>query len=156
MTVELTVLGGENLDAKAGQLVREAARLQRRISSAAGRAVSRTFEPALVAATPEFMPAGYARALGPDLKVKTQVRFAGSRPGVRARVSAPTGGPKGREVSAVEAGRLKHPLFGNKSHWYTNRIKRGFASSTLRKTQPQIVKELDDELAAVRKDLEKK
>lgn len=155
MVVELSVLGGEKLDAKAGDLVREAGRLQRRVSTAAGRAVKTTFGPALVAAAPTYMPNNYARVLAPDLKVKTQVRFAGPKPGVGANVSAPTGGPKGRDISAIEAGRLKHPLFGNKSHWYTSRIKRRFAAETLSKTRPEIVREIDSELAAVRRDLEK-
>ncbi len=101
------------------------------------------------------MPDAYAAKLAPDLKVKTTVRYAGASPGVRADVTAPTGGPAGRDVRALEAGRLKHPLFGNKKHWYTNRIKRGFASETLRKTRPLIVRELDSEIARVRKDLER-
>lgn len=154
MTVTLTVLGGEELEAKAGDLIREAARLQRRVATAADRAVSKTLLPALVEAAPAYVPNRYAALLGASLRVKTQVRLSGPAAGVQAQVSAPTGGPKGRDITAIERGRLKHPLWGNKSHWYTDKIRRGFAAETLRKTKPLIVKELDSELARIRKDLE--
>lgn len=152
--VDLTVLGGRELTAKAAQLRREAGKLQRRISTAAGRAVDKTYGPALMAATPVYMPNRYSHLVAANLKVKTTVRYSGNLPGVTATVTAPTGGPKGRDVPALERGQLAHPLFGNKSHWYRNRIKRGFASDTLRKTRSLIVKELDSELESVRRDLE--
>ncbi len=153
MVVELTVLGGEKLDKKVGDFIRESKRLQRRVSTAAGEAVDATYGPALVAAVPNYMPDRYAKALAPDLKIETTVRYAGPAPGVRADVSAPTGG-KGRDVSAIEAGRLKHPLFGNRGHWYTDRIKRRVFAETLGRTRPLIVRRLDAEIARVRKDLE--
>jgi hypothetical protein len=153
--ITLTVTGGTELDATAARLRREAIRLQRRVSQATGRAVDRGYRPALVGSVPGFMPSGYAPALMANLKVATTVRFTGAFPGVTARVSAPTGGPKGRDVTALEAGTLRHPLFGNKGHWYRQRVRRGFASVPLRAVKPLIVREIDRELAEIARDVER-
>lgn len=153
-TVRLTVLGGEKLTAKAGQLRAQAKTLQRRIVQAADEAVNKTYQPALKKATLVYMPDRYAHLLNAKLRVKTDVSFGGPDAGVGATVTAPTGGAKGRDVPALERGVLAHPLFGNKHAWYRDRIKRGFAADTLKKTRTVIVKRLDKEIAAVRKELE--
>jgi hypothetical protein len=154
VAVTVKVLGTGELDEKAAALRREAARFQRRVSTAAGRAVNRVYRPTLIGMAPTFMPSGYVNDLVNDLRVRTSVRFAGSSPGVGVVVSAPTGGPKGRAVNALEAGILRHPLFGNKLHWYAQRVGRGFVSIPLRAVQPQISRELDLELSAVKRDVE--
>lgn len=136
-------------------MLREARRFQRRVSTATRTAVERGYRPVLVGMVPAFMPSGYTPALSSDLEVKTSVRFAGANPGVTARISAPTGGPKGRDVIALEAGRLSHPLFGDKSRWYRQRVRRGFASVPLKAIRPQIVREIDLELREVARDVER-
>ena len=52
-------------------------------------------------------------------------------------------------------GVLRHPLFGNKRHWYGQRIRRGFASTPLKAIRPQIVREIDHELAGIKRDVER-
>jgi hypothetical protein len=151
----VTVVGGEKLDAAAARLRREATRFQRRVSQATGKAVDRGYRPTLVGMAPAFVPDRYAAVLAPSLVVRTSVRFSGSFPGVTARVSAPTGGPTGRDVTELEAGRLRHPLFGNRGWWYRQRVRRGFASVPLRAVQPLIVREIERELAAVARDVER-
>lgn len=155
MSVQVTVLGTGELDQKAAALLREAARLQRRVSTATKRAVDRVYRPVLVGMVPAFMPSGYAPELAADLKVSTSVRFAGANPGVTAAVSAPTGGKHGREVTRLEGGLLSHPLFGNRKHWYRQRVRRGFASVPLKAIRPQIRREIDSEVSAVARDVER-
>jgi hypothetical protein len=136
-------------------LRREGKRLERRITSAAGRVVTKIYLPKLKALTPNFMPGGYAPTLAKDLKVRTQVQFAGN-PGVSAFVSAPTGGSKGgRAVTALERGDLRHPLFGNKSHWYRNKrgVKPGLAKAALKSTKNQIVAGMDTEVQKIMADI---
>ena len=41
--------------------------------------------------------------------------------GVRIRMSK-----KGHDLAALNRGRLRHPLFGNREHWYTQSIAPGF------------------------------
>lgn len=153
MGVDLTVRGGAKLDATAAKLAREARRFQRRISGATRDAVQNTYRPVLIGMVPQFMPGGYAPELAKDLRVATTVGLASGR--VSVRVSAPTGGKFGREVRQLEAGSLRHPLFGNRGFWYRQRVRRGFASVPLRATRPHIVKRIDGELAAIARDVEK-
>lgn len=153
MGVDLTVTGGRELDAAADRLAREARRFQRRVSQATRDAVQRSYRPVLVGMTPQFVPNRYAGVLGPDLRVATTVSLSAGR--VTARVSAPTGGKFGREVRQLEAGNLRHPLFGNRGWWYRQRVRRGFASVPLRAIRPQIIKQIDAELAAIKRDVEK-
>src|SRR5688500_4654013 len=113
---------------------------------------------------PQFMPGGYAPVLAASLQVKTSASVTSGR--VSVRVSAPTGGKFGREVRRLEAGSLRHPLFGNRgtyisrtgeerSAWFSQRVRRGFASVPLRATRPWIVKRIDAELAAIARDVER-
>jgi hypothetical protein len=150
--VDLTVTGGRELDAAAAKLAKEARRFQRRVSQATRDAVQRSYRPVLVGMTPQFVPNRYAAVLGPDLRVATTVSLSAGR--VTARVSAPGSGKLGREVRQLEAGNLRHPLFGNRGWWYRQRVRRGFASVPLRAIRPHIVKQIDAELAAIKRDVE--
>lgn len=153
--LEVRVIGQRELDRKVVALNAEAKRFQRRISSATRAAVDRVYRPALISALPEFVPDRYAGVLGADLKTSTSVRFAGAHPGVGVAVTAPTGGPQGRDISALEyRGVLSHPLFGDKRHWYRQSVVRGFASKPAKASRPAIVAEIDKELAELKKRLE--
>jgi hypothetical protein len=149
-TVELRV---HNFQAKAAELRAASRRLQMRVVKAADRAVQTSLLPALKSTAPEFVPSGYQPTLVAGLKVETLVSFAGASPGVDARITAPTGGPKGRDIARLERGQLKHPLFGDKSRWYTTRFKPRFAKTALVSTRPKIVKEIDDELDEIAREL---
>lgn len=153
MGVDLTVTGQRELDATAARLAKEARRFQRRVSQATKDAVQRSYRPVLVGMTPTFMPNRYAAVLSPDLRVATTVSLAAGR--VTARVTAPTGGKSGREVTRLEAGVLSHPLFGNRGWWYRQRVRRGFASQPLRAIKPQIVRDINQELAKIARDVER-
>jgi hypothetical protein len=151
--VELTVRGQRKLDTTAAKLTKEARRFQRRISDATKDAVQNSYRPVLIGMAPQFVPDRYAAVLVRDLLVKTSVSVGSGR--VSVRVSAPTGGKFGREVRQLEAGSLRHPLFGNRGFWYRQRVRRGFASVPLRATRPHIVKRIDLELAAIARDVER-
>jgi hypothetical protein len=156
--VHTVVLGAEKLDVKAADLLREAARFQRRVSAAVGRETRRVYYPTLVGMLPRFMPSGYGPTLARDLEVGVTTRFAGTSPGVSVRVSAPTGGPQGRAVRALERGELRAPSWPRGSRttwkWHRQRVPRGFASTPLDAVKPLIVKEIDKELGAIKRDVE--
>lgn len=165
MPVRTLVVEGPEFKRAEAALLRESRRFQRRVSAAAGRGVDRAYRPALVAAAPQFMPSGYAPVLAPDLRVKTTVRFAGLRPGVAVTVSAPTGGSKGgRDIRALEDGRLRHPDIRDVSRrsrkprsewrWHGQKVKPRWAELTMRATRPEIVHEIDEELESVKRDIE--
>lgn len=153
MSVDVKVVAGPEFEKTRAELLKQAKLFQRRVSSATKRAVDRVYRPAVVSLAPSLMPDRYAGLLTRDLKVSTSVRFSGSAPGVTVSVSAPTGGPQGRDVSRLERGQLSHPLFGDKHHWYRQSVTRGFASKPVKAARPAIVREIDDELAKVSRDV---
>lgn len=153
--VEVRIVAGREFERTRVALSKAAQQFRRRVAESARAAVDEYYRPALVAAVPTFMPGGYAAVLAPDLVVKTSVRFTGAAAGVRATVTAPTGGPKGRDVLALESSRLRHPLFGNKKYWYQQRIKRGFASMPLKAVRPKIVSRIDSELDKIAEEIKR-
>lgn len=154
-----TIIGEAELDKTAADLLKEAARFQRRVVSATGKAVRRVYFPTLLGMVSQFMPSGYAPVFSATVKATPSVRFSGASPGVTVRVSAPTGGPRGRAVDALERGVLRAPSFpsGRRStwRWHAQRIRRGFASVPLKAIRPQIEREIDQELAAIARDVER-
>jgi hypothetical protein len=54
-----------------------------------------------------------------------------------------------RDAAAVDRGRLRHPLFGNRKLWYTTKVKPGFASGALEETQDQIADAVGDAIDTV-------
>lgn len=144
MAVELEVRVA-NISETAMALRREAKRLERRVASAADRVLQEVYAPKLKELVPAYMPSGYAPVLAKDIRVRTSVTFAGN-PGVSAHISAPTGGPSGRAMTALERGTLSHPLFGHRGHWYRQRVKAGLAKGALKLVKRKIVAGLDREI----------
>ena len=62
------------------------------------------------------LPNRYAAVLDADVRLGISVRTAGSDPGVSV---TGTGHGKARKLRNLDAGRLTHPLFGDREHWYT-------------------------------------
>jgi hypothetical protein len=62
------------------------------------------------------LPDRYAAELDADLRLGVNVRTTGSDPGVS--VTAQTRSGKNRSLRRLDAGLLRHPLFGDDEHWY--------------------------------------
>lgn len=133
------------------RLEREAARLQRRVTKATERAVEAGYRPVLVGSVPAFMPSGYAPVLSGSLTIRTTSR----RDTTSVVVRAPTGGTKGRAVRQLEAGMLRHPLFGRRGHWYGQHVRSGFASTPLKAVKPLIIRYIEREMSEVKRNVEK-
>jgi hypothetical protein len=68
----------------------------------------------------EHMPDRYAAVLKADLQVTTHARAGGTSPGITILARAPAAAPRGgRKIRQREEGRITHPLFGDREHWYT-------------------------------------
>lgn len=55
-----------------------------------------------------------------------------------------------RDVPAINLGRLRHPLFGNRNFWYAQRVRAGFVDRPFDRHTPEVVKamgEVIDDLA---------
>lgn len=98
------------------------------------------------ASVPQYMPSGYAPVLAKSLQLRTSNLASGLRITGQAK-----GNPRPRKVTDLNAGRLRHPLFGNRNHWYAQSTRRGFFDEPLRKQAPVVRAELERVLADVAK-----
>lgn len=83
--------------------------------------LNRTVKPltaSVKASTPQFLPARYATVLAADLRVRPRRRTGGRNPAIYLMGTA-----KKRDIRSLNRGRLRHPLYGNRGHWYDQQIK---------------------------------
>lgn len=87
------------------------------------REVTKAMRDAVVPVQPEIraelkprLPDRYAATLDADLRLGVNVRTGVSDPGVAVTGQAVA---KARKLRYLDAGRLTHPLFGDREHWYT-------------------------------------
>lgn len=85
---------------------------------------------------PGYMPARYAATL--DTYLALPVSQAPSRVAA-VQIRATTRGRR-RRLRALEAGFLRHPLFGDRAHWYTQQdgVRPGFFAGPLTDARPAI------------------
>jgi hypothetical protein len=93
------------------------------------------------------MPNQYADELNVDLRLSVTKR-TGRDPGVTLWAqAAPFAGsisPRarhsktGRKLKRLDAGELTHPLWGNREHWYTQRITPGFFTGPAEASAPRV------------------
>jgi hypothetical protein len=84
-----------------------------------------------------YMPDRYAETLAADLAV-TVYKRAGANPSISVRAESPR--PRNRKVIQVNAGLLRHPLFGDREHWYLQLrgMRPGFFDDAVAETGQQI------------------
>ena len=126
------------------------AALSRRLKEAGERGLARELRKALNdAAAPitreikdpahleRYMPDRYAAVLAADIKLSTTQRGSIRNPGVRLEAS---GKAKKRKVIKVNAGKLIHPLFGDRERWFTqfDGMKAGFFDDPCNRSGPQV------------------
>lgn len=144
--ITLRVSGEADLREVQLQLLREAMALDRNCVQAAEKGMA-GFGPHIVEAAPTYLPDRYAPVFAGDIRVQTFVHLA-VMPSVRVRVYAH--GVRGsRDVRAVNAGRVRHPLFANRNHWYETRARRGVITTEFRRMRPELVEAINEELENV-------
>lgn len=134
------ITGPEQLVAVAKAL-RDAPKDVRRESYAAMVRALRPLSQAVKASAPRYMPARYGALVAKSLRVRTQ-RRTGRNAGVTLIGSAKGRGTKGRDVGALNKGKLRKPLFGNRGHWYAQDVKPGFWDEPLEQNADVVRKEL--------------
>jgi hypothetical protein len=127
---------------RTARALRDAGRgdLERDMGKAIRKAASTIVKPAIVARAGEMLPNEYAAVFAPSL----QMRISSTRAGiVSLRVEA-KGKKDLRDAAAVDAGQLRHPLFGNRGHWYVTKVKPGFATGAVDETADQVADAVGD------------
>lgn len=119
-------------------------------------AIQRALTPvaaAIRAEVPVKMPATYAEVLSAALHVDKQVR-ATRNPTVSLKVWA-MGKVIERDVEALDDGRLRHPVFGNRKVWRNTMRPPGLVSQPWSEAEDDIVRAVDDALDRIVADLER-
>jgi hypothetical protein len=87
-------------------------------------------------------------------------RVAGQKFGTRTSLRAKTAsvritGQGMKELRDIDQGRLRKPLFGNRDHWYGQAVDPGFFSATLEKKGPEVRRQIEQVMRAVKIKIEK-
>jgi hypothetical protein len=146
MPADITVRGAEKLRILSRAL-REVGdkELQKELYRGLNRAVKPLREE-VKASIDQFLPARYAVELRRDLKVTTRRRTASRNPAIFL-----VGRAKNRDVASLNRGRLRHPLYGNRGHWFNQRVRRDWWTLPLTRGAPEVRRELERSLDEVAK-----
>lgn len=100
-----------------------------------------------IPAAAKRLPSGYAPVMAEDVQVTASVKLAAKDPTIAVKVWAEGAPAKGhRDVENIDAGNLRHPLFGRrKKDWYDQAVKTGFASDPFQEARPDILREIEQD-----------
>lgn len=120
------------------------------------KAVKATFvglEPAVKKSAAASLPkaGGYAVIMSRAVKVTVKVRTTGDV-GATARIHA-RGRAELRDVRSINAGRLRHPVFGNRKNWTTTNVRPGFVDRPVDDIPDKALRETADAVDRVIRDL---
>ena len=98
------------------------------------------------AEVPLHVPKRYAVVLETSLHYRSS---SSTKRGLTTQIWA-DGKKRRRDLVAVNVGRLKHPLFGNRKSWHTTSVRRGVIDDAVEKSEPiaiDAIKAARDEVA---------
>lgn len=90
----------------------------------------------------KLMPSGYAPVLSRSLRFRQQIKETRWTAQVTLRVHG-QGRQERRDVPALNRGKLKHPLFGNRHYWLEQKVRRGFVDRPVDRLGPEIGRQMD-------------
>ena len=125
MSLEVTVTGAATFTRVAAQVRAEGSK---DLSRALGRALEKVTRPVTASITAEAdkaMPSGYKELLTGSLRHRASRRNGGQQAQLIIRTYA-DGKKERRDLPSLEAGKLRHPLFGRKKVWYVTSVTPGF------------------------------
>jgi hypothetical protein len=140
MPASVSLHGGAELRYVAGKLRKAAARDLTRELRSGQRKAFRPLQPEIKAEAAATLPkrGGYAGIMSRAVKVSVRTGFGPNA--LTARIYA-RGKVESRDVVAVNDGLLRHPRFGHRSHWYAQRIRRGFVDRPVDRVADRVLNE---------------
>src|SRR5262245_51096378 len=154
MGVQLRIARGPAELRRAAADLRRASRTE--LTRKIVRAIDRSLTPiarAIRADVPVKMPSGYAPTLSRSLHTDKQVRTTRNAT-VSLRVWA-RGKVIERDVEALDDGRLRHPLYGNRHRWFTTSTPPGLVSEPWALGQDGVVRAVDEAIDEMVRELER-
>lgn len=143
MPASLSISSGAELRYVAGLLRKAAARDLTRELRKGQRAAFKPLQAEIRAEAAATLPKRGQYAATMAKAVKVTVTTGVGRNALTARVFA-RGKVENRDVVAVNAGRLRHPVFGHRKHWSLTRVRPGFVDRPVNKLADQVLKESAD------------
>lgn len=103
----------------------------------------------------QYLPTRYAPLLADSLKTRQSWRTSGSTIGLVLTGSA-KGRRQRRHVQAINAGVLRHPVFGNRNVWVAQPVRRGFWDEPMTAAKRQPAREIGKALDRIARRLARK
>jgi hypothetical protein len=143
------------LDATAAELAEIARRLReagegglRREMTAAIKRAADGVPPQIRERMPDYLPDRYAGTLNADLATGVSVRTAGPDPSVA--VYGRVRSWRRRRLRRIDDGFLAHPLFGDRQHWFLQRVTPGWFTGPAEDAAPAVRAEIERALDGVK------
>jgi len=127
MALEVRISGAQDFKKLAAQIRTEGRKdLSRQLDKALARTVV-PVEKSIKLESAQTMPksGGYAGEMSRSLRFKTQKRTGGNSASY-SLITYADGKAERRDIRALEAGNLRHPIFGNRKTWALTKIRPGF------------------------------
>lgn len=122
------------------------------------RGINRAIRPlsaSVKKSTTSYFPRRYALELKKSLRIETKKRPIRD-PAITLGGVAKTQRGKDRNLSALNRGRLRHPLYGNRKHWFNQQVKTGWWDEPLSDGADEVRQELVNVLDDIGRKLERK
>lgn len=141
---ELIIKGAEDLEKLGRALKQVGDRELRKELLAALRAATKPMKAAVQASARENLPSrgGFADLVAAS-RFTTKNRLSGKNVGMRFEAK------NKHDIKALDRGRLRHPLYGNKDHWFTQTVQAGWFSTPIEEMSGEIRVEVSQALARV-------
>lgn len=142
--MDVRITGGAELARVAARL-REAGEvgLRRKLKRAATDSVT-PLKRAVVAGLPGYLPNRYAGVMAGALRFRTTNESEGVRVAVTAK-----GRRKQRAVPAINAGVLRHPVYGNRKRWVAQPVKHGFVTEPIKHGRSKVERRISHAMEEV-------
>ena len=137
--MDVTVTGANDLAQVAGAINRLVPELRKEYLGAI-RKVSKPLATATQEAAKSMLPhGGGLNEFVADSKIAVRTRTSGQMVGVRIVTTKPN-----HDLEALDAGNVRHPVFGNRKVWVLGQVRPGFFTETIRDRAPQVQAALVD------------
>lgn len=151
--MDVKVTGAEEFGILARRLKEAGAKdLQKELYAAINRS-ARPLTQKMKLSTDTYLPGRYAAELSASLRVSTS-KLSGRNPAVRLKAAAKTPSGKPRNLVALNRGRLRHPLYGNRRHWFNQAVRPRFYDEPLEQGAPRVRAELVEAIQKVARKIE--
>jgi hypothetical protein len=135
--LDVRITGANDLAQVAGAINRLTPGLRKEFLGALRKTGKPTVAAVKAAAVSDLPRSGGLGMFVQKSSIGLRTRTAGKGVGVRFAATK-----SGHDIAAIDSGQVRKPLFGNRKHWYSQPVRQGFFSETIRKRTPQARQEL--------------